>query len=54
MVAHAEHVPHRSGLSAFVSRWLLTTIHKEIGSLYMWFAFLMFFVGGALAMGIRL
>ena len=54
MVAHAEHVPHRSGLSAFVSRWLLTTNHKEIGSLYMWFAFLMFFVGGALAMGIRL
>ena len=54
MVAHAEHVPHRSGLSAFVSRWLLTTNHKEIGSLYMWFAFSMFFVGGALAMGIRL
>ena len=54
MVAHAEHIPHRSGFTAFLSRWLLTTNHKEIGSLYLWFAFSMFFVGGALAMGIRL
>ena len=54
MVAHAEHIPHRSRLAAFLSRWLLTTNHKEIGSLYLWFAFLMFFIGGALAMGIRL
>ena len=54
MVAHAEHIPHRSGLAAFIARWTLTTNHKEIGSLYLWFAFTMFFVGGAFAMGVRL
>ena len=36
-----------------IKRWLFTTNHKDIGTLYLWFAFTMFFVGGAMAMIIR-
>src|SRR5262249_54544893 len=32
---------------------ITTTNHKDIGTLYLWFAFTMFLVGGVLAMGIR-
>lgn len=36
-----------------ISRWILTTNHKDIGTLYLWFSFIMFFIGGAFAMVIR-
>lgn len=36
-----------------IGRWLFTTNHKDIGTLYLWFSFIMFFVGGAMAMVIR-
>ena len=35
------------------TRWLTTTNHKDIGSMYLWFSFAMFIVGGAFAMVIR-
>jgi cytochrome c oxidase subunit 1 len=38
----------------FVKRWLMTTNHKDIGTLYLVFAFAMFILGGAMAMIIRL
>ncbi len=38
----------------FVKRWLMTTNHKDIGTLYLIFALAMFILGGALAMIIRL
>lgn len=44
---HHEH--HPTGLK----RWLFTTNHKDIGTLYLWFAFIMFMTGGAMAMIIR-
>jgi cytochrome c oxidase subunit 1 len=44
---HHEH--HPTGLK----RWLFTTNHKDIGTLYLWFAFIMFLTGGAMAMIIR-
>ncbi|NVJ49807.1 MAG: cytochrome c oxidase subunit I [Gammaproteobacteria bacterium] len=37
-----------------IKRWLFTTNHKDIGSMYLWFSFTMFLIGGAMALGIRL
>ncbi|MDO8347093.1 MAG: cytochrome c oxidase subunit I [Rugosibacter sp.] len=34
-------------------RWLTTTNHKDIGSMYLWFSFFMFLVGGCMALTIR-
>jgi len=36
-----------------ILRWLLTTNHKDIGSLYMLFSLLMFFIGGTMALIVR-
>ena len=35
------------------SRWLFTTNHKDIGSMYLWFSFAMFMMGGTFALVIR-
>ncbi|WP_237059880.1 cytochrome c oxidase subunit I [Microbulbifer sediminum] len=35
------------------SRWLYTTNHKDIGSMYLWFSFTMFLLGGCMALVIR-
>ena len=45
---HDDHKPHGIG------RWLFATNHKDIGTMYMVFALIMFFIGGAMAMVIRL
>lgn len=34
-------------------RWVTTTNHKDIGTLYLWFSFIMFFIGGVMALIIR-
>ena len=47
--AHDDHHGPEKGLL----RWVKTTNHKDIGTLYLWFAFAMLLVGGAFAMGIR-
>ncbi|WP_339720499.1 cytochrome c oxidase subunit I [uncultured Paraglaciecola sp.] len=44
---HDHHIPPG------IKRWLYTTNHKDIGTLYLWFAFIMFLTGGAMAMVIR-
>ncbi len=36
-----------------VVRWITTTNHKDIGTLYLWFSFAMFSVGGIMALLIR-
>ncbi|RFF30951.1 cytochrome c oxidase subunit I [Wenzhouxiangella sediminis] len=44
-----HHADHPTGLA----RWLFTTNHKEIGTLYLVFSLVMFLLGGAMAMVIR-
>jgi len=46
---HDDHAHHPSG----IMRWITTTNHKDIGTMYLWFSFIMFLTGGMLAMGIR-
>ena len=36
-----------------IMRWITTTNHKDIGTLYLWFSLIMFFIGGAMALVIR-
>ena len=48
-MATAHHDEHPTGML----RWLTTTNHKDIGTLYLVFALIMFFVGGAMALVIR-
>ena len=47
--AHDDHAHHPTG----IMRWITTTNHKDIGTLYLWFSFTMFIVGGIMAMLIR-
>ena len=49
-----EHDNHHHGPEKGLLRWVKTTNHKDIGTLYLWFAFIMLLVGGAFAMIIRL
>ena len=44
-----EHHGHPTGWR----RWMYATNHKDIGTLYLWFAFTMLLSGGVLALGIR-
>lgn len=56
---HADH--HDAGHAADdhhgpekgLTRWLFTTNHKDIGTLYLWFSFTMFLTGGLMALIIR-
>ena len=42
-----------TGLVPWLLRWVTTTNHKDIGTLYLSFSLLMFFVGGAMALMVR-
>ncbi|MAC48524.1 MAG: cytochrome c oxidase subunit I [Oceanospirillum sp.] len=45
---HGHHGPAQG-----ITRWLYTTNHKDIGTLYLWFSFAMFLIGGCMALVIR-
>ncbi|MEE9351858.1 MAG: cytochrome c oxidase subunit I [Thiotrichaceae bacterium] len=47
------HDDHHHGPEKGLMRWVKTTNHKDIGTLYLWFAFTMLLIGGAMAMVIR-
>jgi len=44
---------HHHGPAKGLMRWVLTTNHKDIGSMYLWFSFTMFLIGGTMALIIR-
>jgi len=48
-MTHEEH----HGPARGITRWIFTTNHKDIGTLYLWFSFIMFLTGGSMAMVIR-
>jgi len=45
---HADHAPPKG-----IKRWLFSTNHKDIGTMYLTLSLVMFFIGGAMAMVIR-
>jgi cytochrome c oxidase subunit I len=52
-VANSYHHDHHHHQPSGLARWLTTTNHKDIGSMYLIFSFLMFLVGGCMALTIR-
>jgi cytochrome c oxidase subunit 1 len=48
--AHADH----GAPSSFVRRWLYSTNHKDIGTMYLVFAILAAFIGGGLSIYMRM
>ncbi|MCJ8269547.1 MAG: cbb3-type cytochrome c oxidase subunit I, partial [Psychrosphaera sp.] len=49
---HDDHDDHDHKPTG-ITRWLYTTNHKDIGTMYLWFSFSMFLIGGFMAMIIR-
>lgn len=52
-IIHEHEHEHEHGPAKGLSRWILTTNHKDIGTLYLWFSLIMFLLGGSMAMLIR-
>ena len=50
---HDHHDDHEHKPIPFMDRWVYTTNHKDIGTMYLVFALIMFFIGGAMALVIR-
>src|SRR5512141_2097757 len=51
---HAAHDGHdHHGGYGGLMRWVTTTNHKDIGTLYLWFSIILFMVGGVMALTVR-
>ena len=50
---HHDHAHGHDYHAGGIMRWVKTTNHKDIGTMYLWFSFIMFLAGGAMAMVIR-
>ena len=54
---HADHAhghdDHHHGPDKGIMRWIKTTNHKDLGTLYLFFSFTMFFIGGLMSLVIR-
>ncbi len=48
---HDDH--HDHGPDKGIMRWIKTTNHKDLGTLYLWFSMTMFFIGGLMSLVIR-
>src|SRR6056297_2938983 len=53
MTDTTAHTDHHHDRPKGLARWIFTTNHKEIGTLYLIFSLTMFLVGGAMALIIR-
>jgi len=51
--SHAEHADHHDHAPTGIRRWLFSTNHKDIGTMYLVFSLIMFLVGGTMALIIR-
>ena len=51
-MAHADHNDHAHA-PGFLDRWFFSTNHKDIGTLYLVFSFIMFIIGAAMSVYIR-
>ncbi|WP_310448962.1 cytochrome c oxidase subunit I [Sulfuritalea sp.] len=51
--AHHDDLGHHGHAPSGIMRWITTTNHKDIGTMYLWFSFIMFLVGGAMSLVIR-
>ena len=49
-VDHHDHGHHKQ---SFVDRWFFSTNHKDIGTLYLVFSFVMFIIGAGMSVIIR-
>ncbi len=53
MTATTTHDEHHDEIPTGIKRWLFTTNHKDIGTMYLWFSFTMLLIGGLFALVIR-
>lgn len=53
ILGQEEHLLTHQSRFSWATRWLFSTNHKDIGTMYLWFSLVMFTIGGVMAVIIR-